>query len=99
MIEVKEKCWDTAGTWIGEGPRESLPRGPEVHQPDCLTLVYRDDPDHTNRKRCCGGTFICLWCRRAVGFCFGCSHDNDALANELCDDCWDERENHNKERP
>jgi len=39
------------------------------------------DPSHPT----CG-TFVCLWCRRAVPWCFGAGGDH-GLDGRLCDDC------------
>ncbi len=32
--------------------------------------------------------FQCVWCRRIVGWCMGCAHENPELPEDLCDACW-----------
>jgi hypothetical protein len=76
---LREVAWDRDGIWAGDGVEPSSGR-PE-----------RDVPCQCHK---CGvATFVCLWCRRAVPWCFGSDQGDgpeEAIDGLLCD-CWCER--------
>lgn len=81
---LTERAWDGRGRWCGDGPAPSYPRP--------RTDVKHQCAEPPRRHSECG-IFTCLWCRRVVPWCFGCS-GHDEVSDLLCDDCAVERGDH-----
>jgi len=56
---------------------------------DCPAAVMNECPER-------GHTFFCPSCLTYRSWCFGCDDDDPYLAG-LCDDCWSEMADSNKE--
>jgi len=60
-----------------------------VHQPSCAG-AKRHEYDDDYR---CDGEFVCAECKRICGYCYSQADDDW----RLCDDCWGEKHQPNKE--
>lgn len=76
-----EFAWRLKGAtpeWAGGG-----------EDPDFAPLAPAAPHQCGNDEKNCG-LFVCLWCRKAMPWCWGAVGDNE-LENKLCDNCWDAR--------